>query len=205
MIFNTGFRLGKTLGPLSQDEIFNTPEFYAMSREEIYRSGKCPAHLKRVLDELEWSNRPNFVQVRPQDFRTGMPHVLGDGWHVDVQTALANGRMHVAKSLDEYRSMVVSFGNVAETEFIKGPLDLSCHERLPFDHVGFHDLVNARTYDTVKLAPDQMAVYGTRDIHRISPHIRLGRMRLIIVTVELDDWLEVDGGVMKPSIRERAN
>lgn len=203
IVFNSTYRLGATLAPLNQEEIINTPEFYAMSREAIVASGKCPAHLKTVLDALPWTGRPNFVQVRPQDFRKRVPHVLGDGWHVDLNTSLANGRMHLAKSLDEYRSMVVSFGDVAETEFIKGPIKLDCDERLPFDHVAFFDKINASYYNTVTLAPDQVATYTSRDIHRINPNIRLGRARLIIVTVELDEAIEAEGGIIKPAIRER--
>jgi hypothetical protein len=205
-LFNTTYHLGDVLDPLTQDEISLTPEFFAMSYQDVLESGKCPPWLRRVLLALPWTNRPNFVQVRPQDFRGATPHVLGGGWHVDVNTGLANGVMHWAKSLDEFRSMVVSFGDVAETEFIRKPFEVA-DERVAFDHCAFHGLMErmcaAGNVETVALQPNQVATYGSRDVHRISPKIRHGRMRLIIVTVELDVWLPKEGGRIGPSIRER--
>lgn len=204
MIFNTSYRLGKILEPLSQEEILNTPEFYAMSLEGILESGRCPDHLRRVLLELEWGNRPTVVQVRPQDFRFGHPHILGTGWHVDVNTVLMNGTEHKAKSLDEFYSMVVSFGDVAETEFIKGPLEINRPNVDPYDHCGFADLVNSLKFETVTAFPNQMATYTSRDIHRINPKIRRGNMRLIIVTFECDEAVDKNGGQIRPSIREKS-
>lgn len=203
MIFNTTFSLGKVLAPLSQEEIFNTPEFYAMSFENILKSGRCPKHLKRVIEEMELGERPNVIQVRPQDFRERAPYILGDGWHVDVNTNLANGREHRAKSLDEFSSRVVSFGDVAETEFIAGPFEVDTDRFSPFDHSAFAQHVACRSFKTIVSLPNQLAKYTSRDIHRVNPNIRLGRMRLIIVTFECEEAIEETGGQIRPSIREK--
>lgn len=206
MIFNNTFKLANVIPPLSQDEIYNTPEYYAMSREQILDDPTCPMHLKLVLNSMPWIGRPSFVQVRPQDFRGANPHILGTGWHVDVNTALTNGRMHLAKSLDEFRSMVVSFGDVCETQFIGSPIDIDSSVD-PFDHCAFATAVDAKLARTgfhlVTTAPDQVAVYTSRDIHRAAPNVRPGKMRLIIVSVELDEDLEAGAGQVRPSIKER--
>jgi hypothetical protein len=92
-----------------------------MSQEEVAKDPSCPEHLKRILAAMPWRGGPNFVQIRPQDFRGRAIPVLGQAWHVDVNTPLDNGRMNWAKDLEEFRSMVVSFGDVVETEFAVGP------------------------------------------------------------------------------------
>lgn len=205
--FNNRYRLGPVVEGLSQEEILNTPEYYAMSFEQIITHPSCPKHLERVLLDMPWDGRPNYVQVRPQDFRTRDPEVLGRGWHVDINTALANGRMHWARDLDEFRSMVVSFGDVAETEFLEGPLMINTSEWDPRDHCKFADYINGRVaregLTTVALAPNQIATYTTRDVHRIRPKYRRGRARLIIVTVEQDSHLEDAAGVVRPTISQR--
>lgn len=204
-VFNTNFKLRDVMAPLSQEEIWNTPEFYAMSVEAIVASDRCPKHLSRVLLDMEWTGRPNFVQVRPQDFRAARPYVLGDGWHVDLNTQLSSGRMHLAKSLDEFRSMVVSFGDVVETEFIARPFTFDTARASPFDHSPFAEAMKALHPETVATKPNQLAVYSSRDVHRVSPNLRPGNMRLIIVTVEtdVDNPVGPDEGEIRPSIRER--
>jgi hypothetical protein len=203
-VFNTNYKLRGVMAPLSQDEIYNTPEFYAMSADEIVASGRCPSHLRRVLEAMEWTGRPNFVQVRPQDFRAARPYVLGDGWHVDLNTQV-KGRMHLAKSLDEFRSMVVSFGDVVETEFVARPFSFDTAKASPYDHSPFAEAVKALHPETVALKPNQLAVYTSRDVHRVSPNLRPGNMRLIIVTVEtdVDNQVGPGEGEIRPSIRER--
>lgn len=203
MIFNATYSLGKVLEGLSQDEIYNTPEFYAMSFESILASNRCPDHLKRVIEQLELGDRPNVIQVRPQDFRTTLPHVLGGGWHVDVNTVLANGSEHRAKSLEEFSSRVVSFGDVAETEFIEGPIEIDTKKFSPYNHALFAQHVSSLKFKTVTAKPNQVARYTSRDIHRINPRVRSGKMRLIIVTFECDEPIEKEGGQIRPSIRER--
>ena len=202
MIFNTNYKLDKILPPLSQEEILNTPEFFAMSTEQIYYSPRCPRHLRTLLLSMPWTDRPNFVQVRPQDFRKQPAFALGQAWHVDVNTNLANGQVHLAKNLDEFRSMVVSFGDVAETEFVRDPLEIDTSRINPYDHGQFAGHVSSLSPAAIASAPNQVAVYTGRDIHRVGTNVRLGNARLIIVSVECDDEIPVAGGQIRPSIME---
>lgn len=204
MIFNTTYRLLEVLPPLSQDEILHTPEYFAMSAADIIRDPGCPAHLKRVLNALPLGERPSVVQVRPQDFRRGVVPILGTGWHVDVNTRLANGRMHLAKDLLEFTSTVVSFGDVAETEFAVGPIEIDTKQVDPFNHGLFAGHVERLAPITVTALPNQVASYTSRDIHRVNPRVRPGNMRLIIVTFECDDAVESDAGRVLPSIHQRS-
>lgn len=202
MIYNRTYRMAETLLPLSQEQILNTPEFYALALDQIIGDQRCPAHLKGVLLALPWSSRANYIQVRPQDWRQGAPgSVLGGGWHVDINTNLAGGHPpKIAKNLDEFRSMVVSFGDVVETEFIRGPIEVHAD---PYDHCAFNDAVSKRSFATDVAAPNQIAVYTTRDIHRIAPRTRNNAARLIIVTVECDEPLPEGAGWVGSSIAQR--
>jgi hypothetical protein len=190
MIFNDTFRMGATLPPLSQEEILNTPEFYCMSLVEILDSGKCPSHLGNRLRLMPWTGRPNFIQVRIQDM-TQTPR--GSYFHVDVNTILANGIHHCAKSFNEFRSMTVSFGDVVEAEFIKEPfeMDLTMAQAVS----GAYQLP---ALETVSAKPNQIVTYSSRDFHRCGLTYRNpGNVRLIIVSVELDDSLPEGSGYIK--------
>lgn len=201
MIFNDRYKLSKTFAPVSQEEIFNCPEYYAMSLDDILYHKDCSDFLKNILYGFPWKNRAQVIQVRPQDFRTGKPHVLGDGWHCDINTTLANGRIHSPKDLDEFRMMTVSFGDVAETELIKDPIEID--DVSPYEFHSFYNKVSLMKFETVTAAPNQLVDYSSTDIHRINPNYRIGKMRLIIVAFECDDPIEKEGGRVGPSIRER--
>lgn len=203
MIFNTEYQLTKIFDPLTQEQIYNTPGFFALSYEDIISKSECPEHLKAILNGFPWSGRPNFVQVRIQDYRKAMGFTLGTGWHVDINTQLATGTMHLAKSLDEFRSMTVSFGNVSETEFVKGPFEVDTTIYDPYNHVQFASHVASRNPDFEKALPNQLAIYTTRDIHRASSTYTLGNIRLIIVTVECDEPLEAGAGFVVPSLKAK--
>ncbi len=200
--FNTGYQLNHIIGPLSQEEILNTPGFFALSLEQILNSGRCPAHLRRVLLDFNWVGRPNFIQVRIQDYRKAEGFTLGGAWHVDANTVLANGRMHLAKSLSEFRSMTASFGDVRETEFAVGPIAVDTAKVDPFNHGDFAGFMNSQNPKVVKALPGQLAVYTGRDAHRAGPSYRIGNVRLMIVTVECDEPLEEGAGGITPSLAE---
>lgn len=203
MIFNTTYELANIIESPTQEELYNTPEFFAMAYEDIIKHSKCPQHLKEVLNQFHWIGRPNYVQVRIQDYRKAPAHTLGTGWHVDVNTPLVNGREHWAKNLDEFRSMVASFGNVLETEFAKGPIEIDTNIINPFDHVQFATHVASLNPEVVTAAPGQLAIYTAKDIHRASPNYRLGNIRMIIVTVEGDAPLEEGAGEVRLSLKEK--
>lgn len=206
MIFSTTYKSVKMLPSLSQEEIVNTPEFYAMSLENILKSDQCPEHLKTILMAHPWGSRPNVIQVRPQDWRTKVPRVSGKDFHLDMNTFLRNGRNHVAKNLFEFRLFVVSFGDVVETEFLRGPVEIDTKEFDPWkDYPRFADHINyiEKKYETDTAEPNELMEYTSRDIHRISKHHRLGGYRLIIVSFECDEAIPEEGGAIGPSIREK--
>lgn len=205
MIFNHRYMLGDFIDSPEQEDILNCPEFYAMSSDEIYKSSKCPNFLKKILLSFPWSLRPNCVQVRPQDFRTRVPNVLGNGWHCDINTTLANGKIHSPKDLDEFRMLTVSFGDVAETEVIKKPLQIN--DVSPYDFVPFFNrvtsMVDSMRLETIVAGRNQILDYSSTDIHRIHPSYRIGNMRLIIVAFECDEAVDPSGGAVLPSIMEK--
>lgn len=209
MIFNDRYQLTKVFEPLSQEEILQTPEFYAMSLESILKSGKCPEHLKKVLLGFNWKGRPTVIQVRPQDFRIAQPPMLGTGWHVDCNTHLRSGRNQIAKSLDEFALQTVSFGDVTETQFIADPFELDTNLADPFQHVAFHGAVSRYVeLSGARIAtakPNQLAEYTSHDVHRVSPTCRIGNARLIIVAYECDEAIEENGGSIGLSILQKGN
>lgn len=200
MLYNTGLKLGSFLTPIEQKEIYECPEFFAMSRDEIIQSGQCPDSLKRALDEMPWTGRHNVIQVRPQDWRTQHPVVLGAGWHVDVNARLNDGTVRVAKSPTDFHLMVVSFGEVAETDFIATPMELPDVMTADHGHL-FGVEIHKQAFEVVSNQPCQLAEYTSTDIHRLSTRYRLGRLRLLIVAFESDDV--PSGGAIMPSLAER--
>lgn len=199
MLFNSTYKLGKLLPDISQDEILNTPSFYYLSLEQITKHQDCPKHLKTVLNAMDWVGRPNFIQVRVQDCRMKIPQIRGSFWHLDLDTHLANGRIHLAKSLDEFRSMTASFGGVVEAEFIKDPIELDIKN--PYNHSEVCSAVHKANPKTVSALTRQLATYTSRDIHRAGVNYRKYALRLIIVSVECDEPLEDGAGFTIPAIK----
>jgi hypothetical protein len=201
VIYNTGQRYGKLIEPPTQEEIYNMPEYFALSREEIYAHDGCPSFLKRILDQFPWDGRNNVLQVRPQDFRKAKPALLGDHWHIDIMVRLNDGHVRVAKSLDEFHLMVCSWGDVVETEFIATPLDLPDLNDPSISHMDFFHEVNRRQFEIRAPKPGQLVEYTSKDIHRMGPNIKLGNLRLMIVAFDTDS---VGGsGLILPSIRDK--
>lgn len=192
MIYNTGHRFLKRVQEISQEDIWNCPEFFACSYDEIVAHPECTAALKQALDEYPWSGRPNVIQVRPQDWTKGRPSVLGDGWHIDVNVRLADGIQRNAKSMDDWRLLVCSWGDVCGTDFMARPMDLP-DATPPFDYGTFFrdiDKLESRGIPIgfVTAAPGELWEYTSRDIHRVSAvPPNLGRVRLMIVAFECDD------------------
>lgn len=198
VIYNTGFQFLHTIADPSQEDIYAMPEYFAMSRDEIVASG-CPAFLKTILDQFPWKDRPNVIQVRPQDWRLGRPEVLGDGWHIDDSVRLKDGKVRVASSLEDFRLLVCSFGNVCETDFIQGPLELP--SLIGANYGEFFGYVARLNPHYVTPAPNQLVEYTSKDIHKVGARYRLGRFRLMIVAFESDHVIG-DGWVL-PSLKAK--
>lgn len=202
IIYNSGHRFLSFIDPPSQEEIYNCPEFFACSTDEVKAHAGTPEFLKRLIDSYPWADRPNVLQIRPQDFRNGKPELLGDHWHVDVNVRLKDGKVREAKDIDDWRLLVCSWGNIVETEFIKTPLHLPnvCETG---NHPQFFAHVNTLPFQIEACLPNQLAEYTSRDIHRMGSKIRPGRFRLMIVAFE-SSTVTGDGWVL-PSIREKEN
>lgn len=201
MIYNDGHKFTKLIESCSQEDIYNCPEYFAMSRDEIVKSG-CPSYLKRILDDFTWADRPNVIQVRPQDFRTQKPMLLGDGWHIDVNVRLKDGKVRTTDSMNDFRLLVVSFGDVVQTEFIKTHLELpDLFESNAPGHGEFFSKVNQMHFEIEQAGPNQLAEYTSRDIHRMGNNYKLGRFRLMIVAFE-SSIVTGDGWVL-PSIKDK--
>lgn len=206
-IFNTHYRLRHVIPDPGQEEIVNMPQFFAMSHEQITAHPKCPESLKRILHSFDWCGRPNYCQVRVQDFRVKRNYhdlyLLGLDWHVDINTPLYNGRRHVCSRLSEFRSMVCSWGDVVETEFARGPIEIDINRHSPYNHSAFAGHIASLKPETEAVACGQLATYTAFDAHRMRSDFRWGNARLIIVTVEQDNPLEEGAGGVAPSLKEK--
>lgn len=202
MLFNTGHRFGEILPGMSQEEILSCPEVFCMTLEATLKHPHCTEALKKALLAFPWSGAPTVIQVRPQDFRKRRPDVLGDGWHVDTGVIEnIDGVKRCPPQLDDYRLMSVSFGNVAETEFVATPMEFPAVTP-PYDHGAYMLPVNnTHNLRTVTAAPNQLVEYTSRDIHRMNPHYRVGNARLLFIVFE--STTVPAGGVMLPNILDR--
>lgn len=203
VIYNSGFRFDKFIAPPSQDEIHNCPEYFAFSKEEIYDHKDAPEFLKRIIREFPWDGRKSVLQVRPQDWRKTRPVMLGDGWHIDDCVRLKDGKVRVCKNFDDFKLMTVSFGNVCETDFMSTILDLPDLSMPGTNYAEFFAHVATLKTTSLRPAPNQLAIYTSKDIHKVGSLHHLGKLRLMIVAFESD---VVDGeGLCLPSIKERDN
>lgn len=203
MIYNQTFHPSKFIEPPTQEEIYRLPEYFAMSLDEVVAHDQCPSFLKRILFEFPWDGRPSVLQIRPQDFRQKKPDLLGDHWHTDVMVRLNDGRVRVAKSSYEFHLMVCSWGDVTETEFISTPMDMPDMFDPGVDFSPMQLLTTAQSIQHTiwRASPGQLVEYTSRDLHRMSPDIRLGRLRLMIVAFNCDHVPA--NGIVIPSIAEK--
>lgn len=188
MIYNNGHRFVKNMPAISQADIWNVPEFFACSYEEIVHHPQCTIALKILLDHFPWSGRNNVIQVKPQNWVLGRPDILGDGWHMDVNVRLADGVERSAKSMDDWRLMICSWGGVVGTDFMvdqfHGPDATPPHDYGIF----FENMNRAHPYPRfITAQPEELWEYSSRDIHRVSLNANTGRVRLMIVAFECDE------------------
>jgi hypothetical protein len=156
-----------------------------------------PGAVVNAVLAMPWTNTRKHRQllIRPQDCR-GVDTRLGTFWHRDVD-------VHgiVTPTWDDLILTIVSFGGIAETEFIphRGNLEtlmeiwgepsLSCYtDQFAAEANG------AGWPDAVSAAPCQVARYRSWDWHRAG-HIRKRGWRLVMIGIE-SDHLEPRGGVV---------
>ncbi len=203
MIYNTGVKFGKIIESPTQEEIYSCPHYFAFSKQEIFDDKDCPPFLKRLLDEFPFDGRNNVVQVRPQDFRTAKPPLIGDHWHTDVMVRLNDNKVRCASSINEFHLMVASWGGVTSTEFMfsefEAPDILGNMEK--FGALELLNKANAVSQISKKALDGELVEYTSGDIHRVSNDFVLGKMRLIVVAFDCDSYL--GGGQKLQSIKEK--
>ncbi len=205
MIYNQSWHRRQTIEGPTQEQIFTMPEYFALSREEVYAHAGCPDFLKRILDLFPWDGRKSLLQIRPQDFRTRMPDALGSNWHTDIMVRLHDGHVRVARDSYEMHLMVCSWGEVVETEFIGNAMemrDIFDKQTPEFSPMDLLNNVHRTRLQIERAEPGQLIEYTSRDIHRMGERPRLGRLRLMIVAFD-SDTIEA-GGIIIPSIEERS-
>jgi hypothetical protein len=213
MLYNTGHKFIKIIDPPSQEDIYNCPYYLAMSYEQIKQSG-APQFLIKILNEFPFSGRKNFLQIRPQDFRTNeLPYNFdGTHWHTDYNVRLLRYDKQVkfyAKNHQDFRIMSMSFGAGPSTQFITTPMELPNNLETQ-DSKEKWDIwdksVKSRLeqgYDSKTSAKNQLSEYTTLDLHRCDGSIYSNGLRLVIVAIENDD---IDGNVrILPTIRDYDN
>lgn len=213
MLYNTGHRFTNIIQPPSQEDIYNCPLYFEMSYDQIKNVG-APQFLISLLDQFPFDGRKNFIQVRPQDFRTGNPYNLdGTHWHTDYSARLINEdgskKKVYAKDHNEFHIMTISWGAGCRTEFAKTPMELP--NNLDYkDTKEKWEIWNNMVVERLKepfesaIAPnDQMSEYTTRDLHRANRVIHSKGLRLLIIATDSDN---IDGNIrILPSIKEMDN
>ena len=189
-MYNVTHKVSKIIEPPSQEDIYNCPYYFAMSYDQVKKSG-APQFLINLLDQFPWDGRKNVLQIRPQDFRNGNSPIDGTFWHLDDSVRLltpAGQEVNVfAKSLYDWHLMVISWGAGCNTQFITTPMS---------DLGELH-----RPFETITAEKNQLIEYTSRDLHRADGICHSTGLRLMIVAFDCSD---VDGNVrILPSIREK--
>lgn len=124
MLYNSTWKRKNIITGPTQEEIFHMPEYFALSREEVFAHSGTPDFLKFILDEFPWDGRKSLLQIRPQDFRNKIPDALGSNYHTDIMVRLHDGHVRVARDSHEMHLMVCSWGGVVGTDFISTPMEM---------------------------------------------------------------------------------
>ncbi len=178
------------IADIPQDQIAACPTITGMAPEWL---PDLPPAVAAAVDAMPWTNERKHAQllIRPQDCRDHDTR-LGTFWHRDVDVHGV-----VTKTWDDMILTIVSFGGVAETEFIRGvvpersaePPHLSCYTDALAQSVNGY----VCGWEVSAVAPCQVVRYGSLDWHRAG-HIRKRGWRLVMIGIE-SDHLEPRGGI----------
>lgn len=208
MLYNITHKLTKIISPPSVEEIYNCPHYFAMSYDQVKKSG-APNFLMKLLDQFPFDGRKNILQIRPQDFRNGVAPIDGRHWHTDYNVRLLindNQTKVYANNHDDFHLMVISWGAGCSTEFITTPMDLPDNLKNKDSDADWNfwnnslnqKLAEPYTYSTA--TKNQMVEYTTRDLHRADGIMHSVGLRLMIVAFDCDS---IDGQIrILPSIRD---
>ncbi len=179
------------IADIPQEQIAACPTITGADALGVLWLESLPPAVQTAVRSLPWTctRRHRQVLIRPQDCRDHDTR-LGTFWHRDVDVHGV-----VTPTWDDMILTIVSFGGIAETEFIRGvvpersaqPPHLSCYTDELARRVngcGWEALMSAA-------APCQVVRYGSLDWHRAG-HIRNRGWRLVMIGIE-SDYLEPRG------------
>ena len=185
---NTTHRLGPQFSDIPADIIDACPLLDGgASPKDLIANDKIPLQIRTVIADLPWSfkRKHAWLYVRPQRcVIAGPDHRTGSFYHLDVDAV----HHAVAPAWDEFINLTVSFGDVAETEFIADPMVIDLPERpSSADYVTVAGIMNKPgvNYRTESPKNAQVMHYTTLDCHRAGPIRRTGT-RLILLGFETD-------------------
>ncbi len=187
LAMNHTHRFGDFMGTLPQELIASMKHMRleGVSPDEVLRNPVIPRAVQNVVMRMPWGwggdRAFRWLYIRPQHVVQGQPdRRSGSFWHVDVDAVYRS----VAPDWDDFRAMAVSFGDIAETEFIKTPFNITVDgPPKSADYVHLLPQLEGKTFETHAPEPGQVAHYTVRDFHRAGP-VRNTGWRLIILAFE---------------------
>lgn len=180
---NHTHRYTTKLNDVSQETISKCVTLDGVDFATLY--GKLPLAVTAEIAAMPFQREPRkhtWFYVRPQLCRKGEPDKRsGSFWHIDVDAVYRS----VAPDWDDFRAMAVSFGDIAETEFVDEPMQIEVDgPPRSQDYVTFAPIFNdGRERRTSSPEPCQVAEYTIRDVHRAG-RIRRDGWRLIVLVFE---------------------
>lgn len=181
---NETHRFTKQFPPISEEDIRATPGIpTGESPETILARNDIPESVRSVIRDLPYANDRvyTWIYVRPQYVDKDKPDTrTGSFYHLDVDAIYRC----VASSWEDFKELIVSFGDVSETAFISEPADIEVTgPPKSEDYVSLLPQVSPREWPTESPAPGQVAEYTIRDFHMAGP-IRKTGWRLVIVVFQ---------------------
>lgn len=182
---NQTHRFTRQLKDVPQDDIAACPTLNGLSPYDVLSDKRVPETIRDAVKSLPWGwggertyrwlyVRPQLVDLTQADRRSG------SFWHIDVDAVFRC----VAPDWNDFRAMAVSFGDIAETEFMATPFDIDVDGPPRSSHyVELLAQLEGKTWTTEQAKPCQVALYTIRDFHRAGPCRRSG-WRLIILAFE---------------------
>lgn len=180
--FNNTFRFTEQLDDISQEDIARTPPVgWGESPENILLMPNMPESVKAVIGALPYPTDRKYIwcYVRPQWCELGKTDErTGSFFHCDVDAIYRC----VAPDWYDFKELLVSFGNISETEYITDSLNIEVNP-VPqsSDYVTLSPYFNnGQEWKTASQKNGQVVEYTMRDVHRAGPIRRTG-WRLVIV------------------------
>src|SRR6185369_7773073 len=154
---NNTHHFGEQLGTLPQDVIaaLKGKQIEGVAPADVLGDNKVPLAVRNKVARLPWGwgglRRHAWLYIRAQQVQPDQPdRRSGSFWHLDVDAVYRS----VAPDWNDFRAMAVSFGDVAETEFISTPFSIEVDgPPKSSDYVHLLPQLNGKVFDTHSPAP----------------------------------------------------